>query len=113
MSARTRLSPNKGRRHGGCVVRILKHTQRIPCCGEKLGNWRLLRPRKAGRGGRLPLKRRRGVPMAHFNEGHKVRVVAIIILHQYSIVLQTDNCDPVAEILCEGCDRKAERGAWA
>jgi hypothetical protein len=51
--------------------------------------------------------------MTHFNEGHKVRVVAIIVLHQDSIVLQTDNCDPVAEILREGCDPEAERGPWA
>jgi len=51
--------------------------------------------------------------MTHFNEGHEVGVVSIIVLHQDSIVLQTDNSDPVAEIFREGCDPEAERGTWA
>ena len=113
MSTRTRLSANEGGGHNGCVARILKYTQRIARRGKKFGHWRLLGPRKARCVGGLPLKGRSRVSMTDFDEGHKVRVVAIIVLHQNSIVMQADNCDPVAEILGERCDPETERGAWA
>jgi hypothetical protein len=47
------------------------------------------------------------------DERHKVGVFAVIILHQDAVILQADYGDPVAEVLREGCDGEAERGAWA
>jgi hypothetical protein len=59
------------------------------------------------------MQRRRGVPVVHLDERHKVGVVAVIVLHQDAVVLQADDRDPVAEVLREGCDPETECGAWA
>jgi hypothetical protein len=47
------------------------------------------------------------------DERHKVGVVTVIVLHQDAVVLQADDRDPVAEVLCKGSDAEAERGAGA
>ena len=51
--------------------------------------------------------------MSHLDESHEVGVVAVIVFHQDAVVLQADDRDPVAEVFGEGCDPKAERGAWS
>ena len=113
MSTRSCLSPDEGRGRDRRVARIFKHAQQIARCREKFRHRRLLRPRKARRGGGLPVQRRRGVPVVDLDEGHKVGVVAVIVLHQDAVVLQADDRDPVAEVLRKGSDAEAERGAWA
>lgn len=50
--------------------------------------------------------------MGHLDESHEVGIVAVIVLHQDAVVLQANDRDPVAEVFREGCDPKAERGAW-
>jgi len=59
------------------------------------------------------VQRRRRVSVGHLDESHEVGVVAVIVLHQHAVVLQADDRDPVAEVFREGCDPKAERGAWS
>jgi len=51
--------------------------------------------------------------VGHLDEGHEVGVVAVIVLHQDAVILQADDRDPVAKVFREGCDPKAERGAWS
>jgi len=51
--------------------------------------------------------------MIHLNKGHEIRVVAIIVFHQYAIVLQAYDRDPITEIVREGCDPETERGTRA
>ena len=113
MSARAWLSANEGRGSHGCVARVLKYAQQIARRREELCHRRLLGPRKARRSVGLPVQRRSGVPVIHLDEGHKVGVVAIIILHQDSVVLQANDRDPVAEVFRERCDPETERGARA
>lgn len=47
--------------------------------------------------------------MIRLNEGDKIRIVSVVVLHENSLVLQPDYCDPIAEIFCEGCDAEAKR----
>lgn len=51
--------------------------------------------------------------MGHLDESHEVGIVAVIVLHQNTVILQADDCDPIAEVFREGCDPKAKRGAWS
>ena len=51
--------------------------------------------------------------MIHLDEGHEIRVVAVIILDKDAVVLQSHDCDPIAEVLRERCDPETERGARA
>jgi hypothetical protein len=51
--------------------------------------------------------------MVHLDEGHEIRVVAVIVLDKNTVVLQSHDCDPVAEVLRKGCDPETERGARA
>jgi hypothetical protein len=51
--------------------------------------------------------------MIHLDEGHEIWVVAVIVLHQYAIILQAYDRDTVTKILRKGCDPETERGARA
>jgi hypothetical protein len=99
MSARCRLSPDKGRGRDVRVARIFKHA--------------LLRPRNARRSAVLPLQCRCGVSVVDFAQLHKVGVVAVIAFHQHAVTLQANYGNPIEEVLHEVCEGEVEGGAWA
>lgn len=48
--------------------------------------------------------------MICLDEGNKVRVVGVVVLHKNSLVLKPDDCDPIAIVLCEGGDAETKCG---
>ena len=54
------------------------------------------------------MQARSGVSVICLDEGNKVRVVGVVVLHKNSLVLKPDDCDPIAIILCEGSDAETK-----